>query len=243
MKQLKLLQILFIFLGTILFAQEKLKVEYEIIPSFKTEEKNVKIITNNTYYNLIIDQNESQFIKIERIVNSQPEESMTAGAMVIIEIGPNGKLYKNTLTNQLVEDRTFIDKNFLIKDSLPKIDWKITKEKKEILGLTCYKAKATLKDKMEVTAWYSPKLNFKTGPDKFWGLPGLILEMETVVDYGNGEIEMGRYVALNIEPYKSNQKITAPSKGQEITEEAFQKYQQDFFKKQNEMYGGGVDKD
>lgn len=243
MNQLISLRIILIFLGTILFSQEKLRVEYEIIPSFKTEQKNVKIIAQNTFYDLIIDQNESEFRRVDKIVNAQPEEQITAGALIIVELGPNGKLYKNTLTNQLIEDRIFVDKNFLIKDSLPQINWKITKEKKEILGFTCYKATALLKNKMEVTAWYSPKLNFKTGPDKFWGLPGLILDVETIMDYGGGDVEMGKYIALNLEPYQSNENITAPTKGQEITEEAYQKFQQEFFDKQNEMYNGGVDKD
>lgn len=236
------LKIALILFASILFAQEKLKVEFEVIPSYQTKEKNVKIILKNTYYNLIIDQNESEFVKIDKINNNQNDD-LSAPVLVFVEIGPNGKLYKNTLNNQIIEERIFVEKKFLIKDSLPEIGWKITKEKKEVLGFTCYKATATLKDKMKVTAWYSPKLNFKTGPDKFWGLPGLILEVETVMDYGNGEIETGKYIALKAESFKSNDKITYPSKGEEITEEAFQKYQKEFFDKQNEIYSGEVDKD
>ena len=74
----------------------------------------------------------------------------------------------------------FENKTYLIKDSLKNLDWTITKEKRNIAGFDVLKATTTMDDKYktEVTAWYAPKLNFKNGPDEFWGLPGLILEIE-----------------------------------------------------------------
>src|SRR5690606_11017234 len=125
----------------------------------------------------------------------------------------NGLLYRNTNLNQLIEERVFIDKHFLIIDSIKSINWKITKEKKEILGFQCYMATAILEDGTNVTAWYAPKLNFKTGPDKFWGLPGLILEVETELAHSEKEKEKAIYKATNVKVLKSNYTISKPTKG------------------------------
>src|SRR5690606_10362733 len=159
------------------------------------------------------------------------------------EMRPSGNLYKNTKSEKLVESRTFIDKDFLIKDSLTEIDWKITKETKNILGYDCYKATSQLSDSTKVVAWYAPKLQFKTGPDQFWGLPGLILLVETELKHNENETEKAKYLALNIEVIRSNEKISEPGNGKIMSEEEYQTYEEEYMKKQREMRIGGVDKD
>ncbi|NIK90990.1 GLPGLI family protein [Mangrovimonas sp. CR14] len=64
--------------------------------------------------------------------------------------------------------------------------WDISKSKKEILGLTCYKATGTLKDirfanskSFPIVAWFCPSLSFRGGPTPHGTLPGIILEFET----------------------------------------------------------------
>ncbi len=59
---------------------------------------------------------------------------------------------------------------------LPVLAWKLKDSTKTILG---YKAqKATLHYKgRDYTAWYTSEIAIPEGPYKFWGLPGLILEI------------------------------------------------------------------
>ena len=57
-------------------------------------------------------------------------------------------------------------------------DWVINlEETKEISGYKCYNASTNYGGR-EWNAWYTPELPLNTGPYKFKGLPGLILEIE-----------------------------------------------------------------
>src|SRR5690606_14948086 len=152
---------------------------------------------------------------------------------------------KNLNDKIWMEDMEFEGNDFLVVDSLPNIDWKITKEIKDISGFQSYKAQTTLNDKYktEVTAWYSPKLNFRNGPDKYWGLPGLILEVESIIKYENGAKEGISFKAVNIETIKKENSIQKPFKGNKVSENEFQKFVEDYYENLLEMMGGGVDKD
>lgn len=56
-----------------------------------------------------------------------------------------GLQYKNIKQNQLLQEQEFFGKQFLINDSLPKYDWKLSGETKQIGQYTCYKATAVKK--------------------------------------------------------------------------------------------------
>ncbi|MCY1529543.1 GLPGLI family protein [compost metagenome] len=65
--------------------------------------------------------------------------------------------------------------NYLVEETAPKIDWKITKDTASFSGVLCQKATTYFKGRNWI-AWYSPELPFQSGPWKLNGLPGLILE-------------------------------------------------------------------
>lgn len=100
-----------------------------------------------------------------------------------------------------------------LKDSMT---WSLTSETKDISGYTCYKA--TSVDvftsmngiaKNDIVAWYCPKIPVNYAPEKFNGLPGLVLELSI----GNRT-----YVACEINFKKEEITIDFP-KGKVITEE------------------------
>ena len=143
------------------------------------------------------------------------------GRMMSSMMGGGGTHYKNVKEKQFSVDKEFFGKEFVVKDSLPKYDWKLEGESKQIGNYTCFKATAVVKvsasdfrnfrprnrDKKEtdkkaetvkdttktsktnftddwempkentITAWYCPEIPINQGPENYWGLPGLILEV------------------------------------------------------------------
>lgn len=111
-------------------------------------------------------------------------------------------------------------KNIYHEDSLHAPQWKILNDKKEITGHVCTNAfmTDTVKKKQKVEGWFAPDLKNNGGPELFFGLPGLILE----VNINNGgmiitadKIDLKKLtVELNlpkkIKGKKNQKKITVP---------------------------------
>jgi GLPGLI family protein len=68
---------------------------------------------------------------------------------------------------------------YIIEDSLRTFDWKIQNDLKDIAGHICMKAFAedTLK-KQKIVAWFAQDIPLSYGPERFGGLPGLIMEID-----------------------------------------------------------------
>lgn len=65
---------------------------------------------------------------------------------------------------------------YKFSEPLKKLDWKISKETKTVLGYQCQKATVNYGGRSYV-AWFSPAIPISDGPYIFNGLPGLILEI------------------------------------------------------------------
>ncbi|MES2240855.1 MAG: GLPGLI family protein [Bacteroidota bacterium] len=65
--------------------------------------------------------------------------------------------------------------NFVIADSIPKIQWKLTNENREIAGYNCRKAVGKIMDDVYVFAFYTDDITISGGPCSTNGLPGMIL--------------------------------------------------------------------
>ncbi|MDI1257597.1 MAG: GLPGLI family protein [Flavobacterium sp.] len=177
--------------------------------------------------------------------------------MMMSFMGGGGTFYKNVKEKSYTVDREFMGKEFLVKDSLQHLDWKMDAETKQIGGYTCYKATAVVPvnptdyrnmrpkkteekkdgDKKEapksddrktnfmdnfempkevtVTAWYAPEIPVNQGPETYWGLPGLILE----VNDGKTTILCSKIV-LNA---KEKAEIKAPKNGQVVSQKEYEK--------------------
>jgi len=87
---------------------------------------------------------------------------------------------KNTIatdynTNTSISQKAVYEDTYLVKDSLRKINWKITDETREIAGYECRRANAIIMDSIYVVAYYSNQIAVSGGPESFNGLPGMIL--------------------------------------------------------------------
>ncbi len=71
---------------------------------------------------------------------------------------------------------------YCVADSVKEYEWTILPDTTRILGFLCYKAtcKAAIMDGAvrNYTVWYTTEIPIPVGPNKFYGLPGLILGVE-----------------------------------------------------------------
>ncbi|SFG78896.1 GLPGLI family protein [Pedobacter insulae] len=77
--------------------------------------------------------------------------------------------------NKLFTKEMFFYRSYLVEETPPIIDWKLSKDTLSFSGLTCQKATANFEGK-NWTVWYAQSVPFPGGPWKLNGLPGLIIE-------------------------------------------------------------------
>lgn len=79
-------------------------------------------------------------------------------------------------SSQMLTMKTAVfESKYLVKDSLPKYQWKITGEVRQIAGFDCKKAITKIADSVVVVAFYTDEILVKGGPESFNGLPGMIM--------------------------------------------------------------------
>ncbi|WP_117879690.1 GLPGLI family protein [Aureibaculum luteum] len=84
---------------------------------------------------------------------------------------------------------------------------------------------------IEVTAWYTMQIPVNQGPGKFWGLPGLILEIHE----GNTSI-----LCTKIEISSENSEtIKTPSKGKKVSQDEYDKLAKEKMEEMRERFRGG----
>ena len=186
--------------------------------------------------------------------------------------GGGGTFYKNVKDKVYTVDKEFMGKEFLVKDSLANLNWKMEAETRVIGGYTCYKATAVkeasktdfrnfrpkkeeepkkdadkpaeakktnfmdaveLPKEITITAWYTPEIPVNQGPEGYWGLPGLILE----VNDGKTIILCSK-VVLNP---KEKAEIKAVTKGKVVSQKEYDETvmkKMEEFREMNQGRGG-----
>lgn len=178
------------------FAQEKksLRVEYVkdvnvLIDTSKIKENKSKISDMNSSiiesskdlsYELLINDFHSIFKENKSMIPDKNDgfrrfASSIGGTKGIFYINKNDSIYINK--------KEYFGQSFRVE--LKPQNWRITNETKLINNFKCYKAtliesitntKGTFKN--NVTAWFSPELPSFFGPAGYFGLPGLIMEID-----------------------------------------------------------------
>ncbi|PKB17171.1 GLPGLI family protein [Flavobacterium sp. 5] len=217
----------------------------------KNMEERMKKMFEKTFI-LNFDKSASIY-KEEEKLESPGQDGGGGMRMMNSMMGSGGIFYKNVKNKAYTVDKEFMGKEFLIKDSLPNLKWKLEGETKVIGGYNCFKATAVRvvsktdfrnfrpkddkkddekksddmklddKDKKTsfmsnieipkeviVTAWYTPEIPVNQGPENYWGLPGLILE----INDGRTTILCSK-VVLNI---KQKVEIKESTKGKVVSQ-------------------------
>ncbi|RWX03696.1 GLPGLI family protein [Flavobacterium cerinum] len=199
-----------------------------------------------------------RFNKTASIYDEEKQLSNGGGGGMDMQINfaGGGKQYKNLKDKVFITETEIYDKEFLIKDSLSKLEWKLENETKKIGNYTCYKATIKIDKKPDtpdedgkaakainilgatnkdiiITAWYTPEIPVSQGPGEYWGLPGLILE----VNDGSTSVLCSKIV---LNP-KEKIEITVPKKGKKVTQTEFAKILEEKTNDMMKMEEGGSD--
>lgn len=88
-------------------------------------------------------------------------------------------IYRNYEEKKIKELQEMLGKTYLIEDELNPYKWRVMNELKEIQGHLCMKAitEDTVK-KQTISAWFAADIPVPVGPERLYGLPGVILGVE-----------------------------------------------------------------
>lgn len=199
-------------------------------------------------FTLEFNRNESNY---EEVVELEKEGQRGMRFMAMMSGGGMGTIYKNLKEQRFTEESEIFGHEFLIKDELEQLDWKIGKETKSIGNYICQKATALrireavtisskpgqgIKDSIHMdtvnlTAWFTMQIPVSHGPGRYGGLPGLILELN------DGDITiLCTKVSLNT---KEAIEIEEPSGGDVVTEEEYQKISREKMEQMRQNMGNG----
>ncbi|SEW53411.1 GLPGLI family protein [Chitinophaga arvensicola] len=84
-------------------------------------------------------------------------------------------VYSRLDSMQSIAQKQVFEQNYLVKDTMRQIRWKITDETRKIAGFDCRRANAVIMDSIYVVAFYTDAIVTPGGPESFSGLPGMIL--------------------------------------------------------------------
>lgn len=196
---------------------------------------------------LSFTQTESNWQQLPNMEKSNASQS-SDGMTVSLSGREDDMLYKNVADQRYIQEQEFMGRDFLIADSLAAEDWELGQETKQIGDYTAQKASyfkivdsrrfstdmaemEAVKDTIQVTVWYTPQIPVPHGPENYFGLPGLILEV-----HNGGRSFYCEKIELN--PSADPVEIRVPKQGKEMGSAEFQAMQEESIRQMEGQYQG-----
>jgi len=168
-------RLLIFFMITNAVAQNKIQVKYDAFFT-KSKFQGILIFNQEEMFFKLIDPKFGSQQKYYLEVLSDDEASVTENNMrtpTLVE------LYKRSSADYYILDFPSETGGVVINviDRVPAMNWKIIpNSEKRILGFSCQRAEATFRGS-KIVAYFTIEIPSVFGPEKFGGLPGLILEV------------------------------------------------------------------
>lgn len=108
------------------------------------------------------------------VYRAKPKESLGDNAFFFSSDNTD-ELFTDFAKSKRVKRKSIMGDDFILKDSIPRLHWKIMHDLRKIAGYECRKAIAKINDTVTVVAFYTDEILLKGGPEGFTGLPGMIL--------------------------------------------------------------------
>lgn len=200
--------------------KEKIESNENINVQIKQSLNSMEMLIEKFEYELIFNTKTARYSKIEEL--SKEDGNQLSQQLTSAIIGVRGKYYYDMLGRSSVNKVSDYGETLLVLKSSKENKWILTKESKTINDAVCYKATTTKtvdtrkgKTTREVIAWYNPEINIPAGPDGYFGLPGLIVEVEenNIITY-----------LYKLRGEEKEPKINIPTKGKRMTEEEYNEY-------------------
>lgn len=169
--------VLALFIHIFAYSQEKkvdISVNYKLV--YKLDSTSNELKKEN--FILFADKEKSIYQSIVTYVKDSLLKNTNVNRTIVIKkyTTPNNYIITNDLKNEsLSYFQSFFNTKIYYKEN-KKIIWKLENETKNISNIDCQKATTELFGRKWI-AWYSQEYPFPFGPYKFYGLPGLILEL------------------------------------------------------------------
>ena len=223
--KINIITIISIILSTITFGQSG-KVLYNVVvtrntdnidPSIKSKFLKMVEFANKQQFELSFNKNKSSFkLKNNMISTEQKEDYLEKVSRLAFT--SNSQIFIDKSKKIVLNDDS---EGMLFTETFDTEKWQILNDTRKIDNYDCYKAifkeefltRGGEKTSREIVAWFTPSLPYSYGPKKFYGLPGLILEL-TEKDT--------TYLATKIELSENELLISFP-KGKTITKEEYNK--------------------
>lgn len=190
------------------------------------ERKSEKLLTFTSEATLFEDGKND----LEEQMESQHEDGNVRIRMVVS--GEN-KIYTDLKNNTVTDQRDFMNRIFLVDKPIDELGWKVTGQKKNILGYTCFEAIRQDTSGKRTIAWFTPEIKVSGGPAGLGSLPGIILS----ADLNSGS---RIYTATKIEPAASGEiKIQKPKEGKKVSEPEYKAIVAEKMKEMGMEDGGG----
>lgn len=125
--------------------------------------------------------------------------------------GNNEKFYQNYNQKDFFYQTDVLGDLMLVE--MPTINWKLTQETKKVGKYICYKAINLDSKNQKTIAWYTQEIPFNYGPKRYFGLPGLILELQESSNF--------TFTAIKIELNIKDIKIEKPKGVKKLTKNEY----------------------
>lgn len=198
---------------------------------------------SRTSFELLFNLNESSWAEMDALSMDGKGEKYGEWGEPLDKL-----LYKNISTQSYLLEAELFDKGFLVNDQLELPSWQLTEDTKSIGLYSAQKAIWEFEEEVvifgtkeketqisQITAWFTTEVPVSHGPDIYWGLPGLILEVENgAITYICEKVILNPDEVIEIKIPKNGQKVNK-AELDKIAEEK----KQEILKRYNKTGGKG----
>ncbi len=186
------------------------------LPFLSQEEKDRALLSwgneaYSEYYQLLFSANKSIYLE---------DEEAKAAAATEVQNWSSRKVpfayYRDFEAQKAVNVETTLGKLYIMQDSIRPVKWRIENQIKDVAGYICMKATTTDPvTNFKIAAWFAQDLTLQAGPERYSGLPGMILEL----DINEGDVIVA---ASKVEQKNIAAELKVPSaKGKKIDQQGF----------------------
>ena len=181
----KIILSLIIFPAFVCFSQGKItysisfngpdfsKLEKKKIPQKRIDRIKKSIKDSKDVEALLLFNNKESLYFVKQDMSNDSKKTINYTKLFA---GNNQKFYQNFINKDFFYQTDVFGDLMLVE--MPPIKWKLTQETKKVGKYICYKAINLDSKNQKTIAWYTQEIPVRYGPKKYFGLPGLILELQ-----------------------------------------------------------------